>query len=68
MKHSRRLLSAILVFVFILSALVSCAETQQPEETTDTLTSTAPLAAETTIPDETTAYEPDDLKEKYNFN
>jgi ABC-type transport system substrate-binding protein len=68
MKHSRRLLSAILVFIFILSALVSCAESINPEETTETPTSTSPLAAETTVLDETTAYEPDDLKEKYDFN
>ena len=68
MKKSIRLLSALFVFALVLSAFASCAETQSADETTVDPSGTASAIVESTAFEETTVYEPDDLKEKYDFN
>ena len=72
-NRSIRLISLFLFAIMLLSSFAACAETQDPEVTTD-----APSAAQTTAPtvDETTAdptkdangYLKDDLPEDLNYN
>ena len=46
MKKTIRLLSAVLVLAFILSSLISCAETQSVDETSAEPSNTSPAIVE----------------------
>lgn len=57
MKHLIRILTALLAIIMLLPAAVSCANTNDPEQTTDNATTTAPAGqdgpAPTEAPEET---------------
>ena len=62
-------MTAILVFLIILSMCVSCAQTDVLNETTTDNEANLPENSDvSTVIDETTMYEPDDLAEKYDLN